>query len=256
MAERRMFHSTVVGSDAFMDLPVGAQALYFHLGMQADDDGFINCPKQVARRLKRPQKDLQLLIDKEFLLDFDGIVVLRHWRLANNWQTDRLSLPRYPEIAEKIFLTTERIYEITKKRGSKNLLALKKKLIRDRGIQAESKRNPDGIPEEKKGNKKKKEEKKLNKKNIEECVSEEAPGASAHAPDTDSQLKMISGKLGKGVVYLSDAQVEDLLNRMDIGGFDVYVERLANFIIKNNATVANHYKTILKWWEEDKGVKQ
>ena len=39
MAERRMFHRLVVESDKFLDLSIGAQALYFHLGMQADDDG-------------------------------------------------------------------------------------------------------------------------------------------------------------------------------------------------------------------------
>ncbi len=59
MAERRMFHSSVVESDAFLDLPAGAQALYFHMGMHADDDGFVNCPKQILRKLRRPQKDLQ-----------------------------------------------------------------------------------------------------------------------------------------------------------------------------------------------------
>ena len=49
MAERRMFHSAVVESDAFLDMPAGAQALYFHLGMHADDDGFVNGPRQIAR---------------------------------------------------------------------------------------------------------------------------------------------------------------------------------------------------------------
>ena len=255
MAERRMFHASVVGSDAFLDLPVGVQALYFQLGMQADDDGFVNCPKQVARKLKRTQKDLQLLIDQGFLLEFDTIVVLRHWRTANNWQTDRISLPRYPEIAEKIFLTTEKVYEISKKPGSKNLLALKKKMIRDYGIRKESKGNPDGIPEEKKSDKKKREKKRLEKRNIEECVSgADTAGAAAHTPDTQSQLKIMGGKLGKGVLRLSDEQLDDLIDRLGLDGFDTYSERLADFILKNNATVANHYATILKWWEEDKGV--
>lgn len=242
MAERRMFHSTVVGSDAFMDLPVGAQALYFHLGMQADDDGFINCPKQVARRLKRPQKDLQLLIDKAFLLEFDGIVVLRHWLVANTLKTDRMKEPRYPQVAEQIFITENREYIRSSGGKYRSLLEIRREKL-------ESVRNP-------KVREGKKREENIKEANLTQ-VSVSPPGEPvAHAPDTDSQLKMISGKLGKGVVYLSDAQVEDLLNRMDIGGFDVYVERLANFIIKNNATVANHYKTILKWWEEDKGVKQ
>ena len=69
MAERRMFHAAVVGSDAFLDLPPAVQALYFHLGMAADDDGFVNGPKQVARKLGLPATDLQQLIDSGFLLD-------------------------------------------------------------------------------------------------------------------------------------------------------------------------------------------
>ena len=33
MANRRMFSLDVVDTDAFIDMPVTAQALYFHLGM-------------------------------------------------------------------------------------------------------------------------------------------------------------------------------------------------------------------------------
>ena len=42
MAERRMFAKTIIDSDAFLDMPLSAQSLYFHLAMRADDDGFIN----------------------------------------------------------------------------------------------------------------------------------------------------------------------------------------------------------------------
>lgn len=61
--------------------------------------------------------------------------------------------------------------------------------------------------------------------------------------------------MGKGKVLLTDAQVEDLLQRMGIEAFDNYVEKLANFIIRNDARVASHYDTILKWWRQDSQVE-
>lgn len=62
MADRRMFHKNVVESDAFLDMPTSAQALYFHIGMYADDDGFVNGPRRIARLIGASNEDLQLLI--------------------------------------------------------------------------------------------------------------------------------------------------------------------------------------------------
>ena len=76
-------------------------------------------------------------------------------------------------------------------------------------------------------------------------------GDIAAATDRDSIVKVLNGELGKGVVFLSDAQISDLLDRMDIDTFDHYVDNLSSFIIKNDAKVKNHYETILKWWNED-----
>ena len=253
MAERRMFHAGVVESDAFLDLPVGAQALYFHLGMQADDDGFVNGPKQIARKLRRPPRELQLLVDSGFLLNFDGIVVLKHWRMANNWKSDRLQLPRYPDYAKKIFLKPTKEYTISRVPGSPNLLRLKKKLIQEYGIQMES---------QKKREKNKKEENKKEDMRVEQS-SREQSGFLSEDPDepefaaaagTYQSLNFMNGKLGKGVVLLSQEQMEDLLEKMDLDSFDYYVEKLADFILKNQAKVKNHYATILKWWEEDRSV--
>lgn len=79
-----------------------------------------------------------------------------------------------------------------------------------------------------------------------------ATGADAQAAATaDKKLKFMSGELGKGVVILSDGQVDSLLNIMDIDMFDHYVSKLADFIIKNGAKVKSHYSTILRWWTED-----
>ena len=69
-------------------------------------------------------------------------------------------------------------------------------------------------------------------------------------------VKVIGGELGKDVVFLSDEQISDLLDKLGIEAFDHYVEKLSHFIIKNDAHVKNHYETILKWWQEDGTVKK
>lgn len=90
MAERRMFAKTIIDSDAFLDMPLSTQALYFHLSMRADDDGFINNPKKVQRMISCSDDDLKLLIAKNFLIPFDnGVVVVKHWKIHNYIQKDR-----------------------------------------------------------------------------------------------------------------------------------------------------------------------
>ena len=67
-------------------------------------------------------------------------------------------------------------------------------------------------------------------------------------------LKILNGTLGKGVVKLSDAQFDALLDKLGIDMFNYYVQRLANYIIDTGAVVYNHCETILKWHEEDSKV--
>ena len=76
----------------------------------------------------------------------------------------------------------------------------------------------------------------------------------ATATAAEKAVKMVGGELGKGVVFLSEDQIADLLDRMDVDCFDYYVDKLSCFIIKNDAKVKNHYETILKWWRQDSGL--
>lgn len=78
---------------------------------------------------------------------------------------------------------------------------------------------------------------------------------STAATAADSTVKVLGGELGKNVVFLSDEQFSDLLERMDLDTFNYYVDKLSNFIIKNDAHVKNHYETILKWWHEDGAIR-
>ena len=90
MAQKRMFSNLVVGSDDFLEMPDSSQNLYFHLSMQADDDGFVDNWKSIMRMTGKKEDDLKLLIAKSFVIPFEsGILVIRHWRLNNYIQRDR-----------------------------------------------------------------------------------------------------------------------------------------------------------------------
>lgn len=90
MANRRMFSKDVVETDKFLNMPLTSQALYFHLGMEADDDGFVASPKKVQRSIGCSEGDLQILASRGFIIPFEsGIVVLVHWKQNNYIQADR-----------------------------------------------------------------------------------------------------------------------------------------------------------------------
>ena len=98
MANRRMFSLDVVDTDTFLDLPISSQALYFHLGMRADDDGFVSAPKKVITIIGAKQDDLKLLIVKRFVIACEnGIVVIRHWKQNNYIQADRYKKTVYQD---------------------------------------------------------------------------------------------------------------------------------------------------------------
>lgn len=90
MAKKRMFAQTIIDSDAFLDMPISTQALYFHLSMRADDDGFVNNPKRIARYIGASEDDLKLLFAKRFVLGFpSGVIAIKHWRMNNDIRKDR-----------------------------------------------------------------------------------------------------------------------------------------------------------------------
>ena len=112
-----MFAKTIIDSDAFLDMPASAQALYFHLSMRADDDGFINNPKKIQRMVNSSDDDLRLLVAKRFIIPFDsGIVVIKHWKIHNYIQNDRYRPTIYQE--EKAMLDVKENKEYSIVNGS------------------------------------------------------------------------------------------------------------------------------------------
>ena len=98
MAERRMFSKTIIDSDAFLDMPLSTQALYFHLSMRADDDGFINNPKKIAKMIGANDDEFKVLFTKKFIIGFEnGIIVIKHWKIHNYIRNDRYHETKYKE---------------------------------------------------------------------------------------------------------------------------------------------------------------
>ena len=122
MAERRMFSKNVIDSDCFLDMPLTAQALYFHLSMRADDDGFINNPKSIMRNVCCKDDDLKMLIAKKFVIAFEsGIVVISHWKIHNYIRKDRYNPTSNQNEMEHITLQKDGRYTIGIPSGNQRL---------------------------------------------------------------------------------------------------------------------------------------
>ena len=112
MAEKRMFALSLIDSDAFLDMPLSAQALYFHLNMRADDDGFVNNPKRITDYVGAASDDLKLLLAKRFIIVFDdsGVIVIRHWRLHNTLRSDRYHPTNYQAELSRLCIAENKAY--------------------------------------------------------------------------------------------------------------------------------------------------
>ena len=227
MAERRMFAKTIIDSDSFLEMPLSTQALYFHLSMRADDDGFINNPKRIQRLIGGCEDDLKVLIAKNFIIPFEsGIVVIKHWRMHNYIQKDRYKETVYKE--EKAMLS---------EKDNKAYTLLDTPCIHDVSkMDTQVRLGKESIESE------------LEVVVVDECDSNENENVE------NSALEYLGGTLGKGVVLLSEKQRDSLLEELGFDAFNHYVEKLANFIIDKEAKVSNHYATIRKWAKEDSRI--
>ena len=106
MAERRMFAKTIIDSDVFIDMPTSSRLLYYDLAMRADDDGFVNSPKKIAKMTGASNDDLNVLASKKFIIPFEsGVVVIKHWKIHNYIRKDTYNETAYKQ--EKSMLTID-----------------------------------------------------------------------------------------------------------------------------------------------------
>lgn len=219
-----MFTKKIIDSDAFLEMPCSAQALYFHLCMRADDDGFVNNTQKIKRVCGASGDDLKLLLAKRFILAFDnGIIVIKHWRMHNLLRKDRYAPTQYIEEMDKLMLKpdgsytekTEEIPMATTWQPTGNQLATQYSIVKGSLVK-------DSVVE----------------------------GSIACA--TTTAATQIIKDWGNGVIRLTDTEREDLFKKLGADHFKTYINKLASFITGKGASVSNHYGTVLKWYEEDK----
>lgn len=117
MAYKRMFNNDVVGSDHFLEMPATSQALYFHLGMRADDDGFVN-PNTTMRMTGSNKNDLDILLGKKFVIQFqNGVLVIKHHRMNNNWNSRDCKRTVYTEEFAQLYIKENRAYTLDGSQG-------------------------------------------------------------------------------------------------------------------------------------------
>ena len=228
MAERRMFAKTIIDSDAFIDMPLSTQALYFHLSMRADDEGFINNPKKIMRMIGASEDDLKVLCLKKLIIPFEsGIVAVKHWKIHNYIQKDRYKPTVYLEERSRLKLKDNGAYT----ECIQGVSNLETQVSIGKAIVSIGKGSGSIVEDEDQNN----------SSNDVETVD-------------NSKFELMGGTLGKGVVLLTEEQKNALLDELGLEPFNHYVEKLATFIIEKNAKVTNHYATIKKWAKEDAKV--
>lgn len=222
MAQKRMFSLSVIDTDWFLDLPLTTQALYFHLALRADDDGFVDSPKSIMRKIGCNSNDFQILIAKRYILEFDsGVIVIKHWRMHNTIQKDRYIPTTFKEELSKLKLDDKKSY--TEKDGVykmdtyciHNNISISK---------SNTKSNTNTIN---------------NTNNT-----------------TDNNIN-INNKKKYGEfnnVALTDDEIEKLKNKFP-NDWQQKIENLSSYLAQFNKKYKSHYATILNWARKDNDVK-
>lgn len=106
-----MLSKQIIDSDAFLDMPASSQLLYFHLVMQADDEGFVGNPKKVIRMINSAEDDIKILLSKRFVIAFEsGVIVIKHWLIHNTIRMDRFNNTSYQEEKKLLFVKENKAY--------------------------------------------------------------------------------------------------------------------------------------------------
>ena len=248
MAERRMFAKTIIDSDAFLDMPLSTQALYFHLSMRADDDGFINNPKKIQRMIGASDDDLKLLIAKSFVIIFEsGVVVIKHWKIHNYIRNDRYKETVYTE--EKSLLTVKDNSAYTLGIPDDN------HLVYQMDTQVRIGKDRDRIGKDRLG------EDRIDKdNNIEEDKPKKTPKAYSDDPELDAAIKEFIKHRRAIKSPMTDKAIELFLNKLDTLSTDKQEQiQLINTAIergwksvypiddKKNDKVANRVSIVDSW---------
>ena len=134
-----MFSRSVVTSDAFLDMPSDAQALYFQLNIAADDRGICDRPRMIMRMMRASDDTMKLLITKKFVLIpacNNQVVVIKHWRINNNMRAERFKETKYPDVLNELFYDENKSYSLNPGDGHYPVLSDSETVLLLSGTQA------------------------------------------------------------------------------------------------------------------------
>lgn len=221
MAEKRMFTQKIIDSDAFLDMPLSTQSLYFHLNMRADDDGFINNPKRIQRTIGASEDDLKLLIAKRFVICFEnGVIVIKHWRMHNTLRKDRYNPTQYQEQYALLDVKDNNAY--TEKAVATTW--------QPNGNQLEPQYSIDKYSIDKFS---------IDKDSISESADSEKPS---------KPKKHKHGEYKN--VLLTDEELQKLQD--EYPDWEERIERLSSYVASTGKTYKSHYATIRNWARKDR----
>lgn len=113
MAQRRMFNKLITNSDDFLEMPISSQCLYFHLSMNADDDGFVNNWKSIMKLTGSKEDDLKVLVAKQYIIPFEtGVIIIKHWRLNNYLRSDRYTTTNHQKELAQLTIDENMVYQM------------------------------------------------------------------------------------------------------------------------------------------------
>ena len=233
MAERRMFAKTIIDSDTFLDMPLSTQALYFHLSMRADDDGFINNPRKIQRSIGATDDDLKLLIAKQFTIPFEsGVVVIKHWRLHNYIQKDRYKPTIYQDEKAQLSVENNGVYEnVSTPVSNLDTSCIQDVYSLDTQVRLE-----------------------LGKDRLElgEDRGESAPSPAPAPPTKKSSPKAERHKYGEyNHVLLTDEQLKKLNEDFGNNTVAVYIKKVDEYCQQTGKTYKDYNLTIRNWIGKD-----
>lgn len=240
MAEKRMFTNRITGSDPFKEMPLSAQALYFHLGMSADDEGFLNNAKSVQRSILASDDDMKLLIAKNFIIPFEsGVVAIKHWKMHNTIQPSRLKETQYTEERSLLSVKENKAYTI-------NLQDVDT-------LSADCQQNDSNCCQNTA-------EIRLDKIRLEENRLVENRLVEDNMPDSDEpeppapDKKPVKHKYGEYKnVLLTDDELQKL--KTEYSDYEDRIERLSSYVASTGKRYKSHYATIRNWARKDAEVK-
>lgn len=225
MAEKRMFTQKIIDSDAFLDMPLSTQALYFHLNMRADDDGFINNPKRIQRTIGASEDDLKLLIAKRFVICFEnGVIVIKHWRMHNTLRKDRYNPTQYQEQFAQLDVKENNAY------------------TERPALPPATTWQPDGNQSEPQYS--------IDKISIDEISIDKDSIAESGDSEPPKPTKPVKHKYGEyRNVLLTDDELDKL--KAEYRDWGERIERLSSYVASTGKTYKSHYATIRNWARKD-----